>query len=318
MTRNIPALAYFAYNRKSTVAQTLPNILKYKFNHIYIFADGAKNIEDQIKVTEVRKIILKLTKNKDVTLIFYKKNKGLRKVIFESLDFVFKKESMAIIMEDDTLADQIFFNFCKKLLNFHKNDKNIWCIGGSNFLKKKYLKNNVYFYTKYFHCWGWATWKDRWKKIDRNVVFWPEWKNSKNFSKIFKSIEEKNYWKHIFESVYKNELVTWDYQVFLNLLYKQYLTIIPPQNLVQNIGFGLESTSTNFSNIDLCKPINSISINKIKKNEKIELSEDIDRRIFDIVWEGARMKCKNSISLLLYFLTNYKKYYYKLLYKIKH
>ena len=45
--------------------------------------------------------------------------------------------------------------------------KKIWHINGWNYnLKETHSSDDVFFW-RGMHCWGWATWQDRWKKFER-------------------------------------------------------------------------------------------------------------------------------------------------------
>ena len=80
------------------------------------------------------------------------------------------------------------------LKKYYNNGK-IGAITGNNFLKKKIKIKNKYFYSKYANCWGWATWRSRWKLYEKKISFWPKFKKTKKWENFFASKEEKTYWE---------------------------------------------------------------------------------------------------------------------------
>ena len=113
-------------------------------------------------------------------------------------------------MEDDCIASKYFFYFCKAMLKKYKNEENIFCISGSNFQDRS-IDNNSYYFSKYNHCWGWATWRSSWKFNDVKIKFWPKFKKTSKWEKFHKNEIEKRYWTKIFNDVYENKIDSWAY-----------------------------------------------------------------------------------------------------------
>jgi hypothetical protein len=55
----------------------------------------------------------------------------------------------------------------------------VTAITGNNFQNGKWRGDATYYFSKYNHCWGWATWRRSWKNYDGDIKFWPKWSNSK-------------------------------------------------------------------------------------------------------------------------------------------
>ena len=68
------------------------------------------------------------------------------------------------------------------MLKIYKDEKKIFAISGNCFLKNLNKPNEAqYYFSKYSFIWGWATWKNRWEKFDRDISFWPKFKKSKKW-----------------------------------------------------------------------------------------------------------------------------------------
>ena len=75
-------------------------------------------------------------------------------------------------------------DYWKKFNNYKK----IGSITGNNFLNFNIKINSSYYFSKYAHCWGWGTWRDRWVFFDKNISFWNKWQRSKKYNNLFNEL----------------------------------------------------------------------------------------------------------------------------------
>lgn len=262
-------IVFIIFNRPETTSRVFESIKNAKPKTIYVIADGPRknNPNDKQKCKETRAILKHIDWKCKVYKDFSKINLGCKKRIVSGLDNAFKLFDRAIILEDDCLPNQSFFNFCETMLDKYRNNEKIYSITGDNFLfEKQDLISDSYYFSAYPNIWGWATWKRVWKKYDPNITSWPLVKKSGKYDKTFKKP---------FEQVYLNKINTWDIQFAYYCLINKGLTIVPNKNLVSNIGFGQKSTHTNIKTIvsnmntyDL--PIPHTHPNKITINHKAD------------------------------------------------
>ena len=163
---NPAPIALFVYNRLSYTKRTIlalkKNLLAKKSN-LFIFSDYAKNSVDLKKVLLVRNFISKLKGFKNIKIIFRKKNYGLCKNILSGINYVFRFYNKIIVLEDDIVTSRSFLNYMNRNLELYELSKNIVSIHGYNYpINIKGLDN--FFFIKGADCWGWATWKKKWKK----------------------------------------------------------------------------------------------------------------------------------------------------------
>ncbi len=169
---------------------------------------------------------------------------GLKLRVNSGLNWVFAQTKSAIIIEDDCLPNPDFFSFCDTLLDRYETDERVWVITGNNFQNGRKRGNASYYFSKYNHCWGWATWRRAWIKNDPQLSFWPEWKESQIWISSMPDKIERRYWSNIFDQMYRNEINTWGYPWTASVWYHGGLTATPNVNLVKNIGFGPDATHT--------------------------------------------------------------------------
>jgi len=113
-------------------------------------------------------------------------------------------------------------------------------------LQDSNLDNCESYYFSYINnIWGWASWRNRWvNTYDINLSSWPRIKKSGLLRDWFGSKKEYKYWSNNFEQAYQGSVNTWDFQwVYANLLNSR-LSIMPSNNLIENIGFGSNATHT--------------------------------------------------------------------------
>ncbi len=244
---NTPILL-IAWNRPEKVSKVINAIKKITPNKIYIACDGPipNNELNQLKVNETRSTINKEINWKCKLKKYYrKKNYGCKIAVSDAITWFFKNETSGIILEDDCVPHIDFFYFCEEMLEKYKNDERVWCISAHNIFRGSNKIKFSYYFSKYFRCWGWATWSRCWKRYDRDIKDWPNLKKQKILENIFDTKKEINFWEKTFDGLfYKSFPNTWDYQWTYACLLNSGLTIIPRINLISNIGFDKEATHT--------------------------------------------------------------------------
>ena len=162
-------IAIFTYNRLvflKILIRTLQKNVISKKSIVYIFSDHWKDLNQKSEVLEVRNYISKICGFKKIIIIYRKKNYGLSKNIISGINFVLKKNKTIIVLEDDLMLSKYFLNFMNDGLNIYNKENKVASIHGWSYpyFFKKNLPN--YFFIKGADCWGWATWKRAWKKIN--------------------------------------------------------------------------------------------------------------------------------------------------------
>ena len=242
---NIPILL-LVFNRPKETEILLNKLKKIKPTKLYVSQDGPRtnSKNDMNLCNEVQKILKELTWKCEIIHKINKINLGCRMSVSSAISWFFEKEEMGIILEDDCIPSESFFLFCDKMLNKYKNSKNVFLISGSNFQNNKLIGDGDYYFSKYAHCWGWATWKRAWKYYDNDMIFWNDFRNSKSWNILNDNKLENKYWRKIFDKVQANKIDSWAYVWLASVWNCNGLTIIPNKNLILNIGFNRNATNT--------------------------------------------------------------------------
>jgi len=312
LTKNqfkIPVLL-LTWKREKEIKLILNILRKINAINIYVNSDGFEfnfsKSDEKNKIIQTRNSILKkIDWECKVHLKFNNKNLGCKKSVISAINWFFENEESGIILEEDCIPNESFFYFCAALLDKYKNNEKISCITGVNFQNGRKVSNSSYYFSKYNHCWGWATWKESWNLFDADMSFWPSMKKQKIWDiDPLMSNEERKYWMDIFESSYQNHYDSWAYPWLASLWYKNKLTITPENNLVSNVGFdGLATHTKNRFSISANKK--TFELEKIIYNSSIKRNLEADLYTFkNHFCETANLNLRHKINKKLKLLIN--------------
>ena len=252
------AIAIFVFNRKDCLLQVASRIIDADPPAVYLVADGPRSdVEGEFDLCmEVRGLVESLPWKCPIHKVYSDINLGCGLRVSSGVSEVLKYEESVIVLEDDTLPHQDFFPYCDELLSYYKNDESVFMISGLQ-SKEKISSNDSIFtyedrdgYTFDFNCgiWGWATWRRAWRhyifdlsNYTHEDQFWMTMCPIRNDYNMEKSLE----WRaslHYSQVIVKGEIDTWDTQWSLCMVRHRAYCISPNWNLVENIGFGADST----------------------------------------------------------------------------
>lgn len=226
----------------------MDSIKKVRPKKLYLIADGAKEKKENLQVQKTRTAIEnKINWECKVEKIYSTKNLGCAHRIKTGLDAVFTKEDKLIILEDDTLPNISFFKFCEFCLERYENDHSVYHISGCNFFPHNEVKPPSYYFSSIVNIWGWATWSRAWEKYDINMKSWQSQDKTTFLRKWCSSKIQIKDTRAMFDLHCENlDPWTWDYQWVYTCWVNNGLSLIPTQNLVQNLGIGPLGTNTKF------------------------------------------------------------------------
>ena len=247
MTMNFKTpILLIIFNRPSITETVFGEIKKLKPAKLFIAADGPRNnITSEKELCEkTREIIKKVDWPCEVKTLLHEKNLGILHGPHTAISWFFDNVEEGIILEDDCLPNQSFFSFCESLLEHYRNDERIMQISGDNFQEGIRRGVGSYYFSKFNHLWGWATWKRAWKLNDIEMRSFPLFRDSNRIRDVWDNKKAQKGWVRTFEKAYSGQLKSWDYQWLYTFWSNSGLCILPNLNLVKNIGFGNDATHT--------------------------------------------------------------------------
>ena len=299
---NAPTVV-FAYNRPNHLRRTLRALSE---NHgadntdVFVFVDGPKSGDGRTVQEEVISAAKSFESSfKSMTLNVSEKNKGLAGSIIGGVGEIIEKFGRVIVVEDDSVSAKTFLNFMNDALDFYENDPEIWSIGGYTVpmtLPADYKCGVIK--TQRSSSYAWATWKDRWDKIDWEVS---------DYSSFKKSISDRrqfNLWGSDRSGMLDNQMngtinswaIRFDYAMFRNNMYN----IVPAQSLIQSIGrdgSGTHDTDKSKKDDFFAAELSDNDINITP--EKVEVDERIRREFCKPFYLPRSFRAKEYIKNVL-------------------
>jgi hypothetical protein len=240
------------FNRPDSTRKVFAAIRQARPPKLFVSADGPRpgNKADLENCRAARAIINQVDWDCELYTNLREENFGCMRGPCSAITWFFDQVEEGIIFEDDCLPHPTFFRFCEELLARYRDDERVMTISGDNFLFGRKEIPYSYYFSRYPHIWGWATWRRAWQHFDATLSLWPTIKKENRLIDLF---EDKNLLKtftRLFDKVYEGEIVTvWDYQWTFTSLMQNGLTILPKVNLVSNIGFLPAGTHTQKENV---------------------------------------------------------------------
>ncbi|MDB4154680.1 hypothetical protein N9682_06090 [Candidatus Pelagibacter sp.] len=293
------AVLFLVFNRPETTTKVFEKIRQAKPPRLYVACDGPRegNNNDKQQVTKVCEIATKVDWPCIVKTLFRDKNLGCKKGVSTAITWFFEHEEQGIIFEDDCVPHLDFFTFCENLLDRYAEDERVSIISGNNFQDDKWRGNASYYFSKYNHIWGWASWRRAWKHYQGDIKFWPKWKNSKAWLNYMPDKVERRDWEKIFDQVYAEKIDSWAYPWTTSLWYKGGFTATPNVNLVSNIGFGVEATHT-LSEDDKHSNLPAKEIGEIIHPAEIKRNIEAEKYNFNNFFDGHNKRFPRNLLKL--------------------
>lgn len=240
------AVLFLVFNRPDTTRQVFEAIRQAKPPRLYVAADGARNGKpgEAERVRQVRDYVMNnMDWDCEVHTLFRNENLGCKYAVSGAITWFFEQEEQGIILEDDCLPSQSFFWFCEDALSAYRNDLRVGQITGFNrLISLDYLPYDVFF-SKYPAIWGWATWADRWKNYDVDIIEIFDPTIQKTLASKFTEFELE-YRMRDFREVHDKKIDTWDFQWAFHSYLNGWNVVVPKYNMIKNVGFGEFATHT--------------------------------------------------------------------------
>ncbi|MBR0032749.1 MAG: hypothetical protein IJP61_10765 [Treponema sp.] len=256
--KKLAPIVLFVYNRPEATQKTLEALSECYLSEeseLFIFADGAKpgaRAEQLEKIERTRSIARSKKWCKSVTITESSSNRGLAASVIAGVSGIIDKFGRAIVLEDDIVCEKSFLKYMNGALDFYDEKKHVWSIAGFSPLlfSTSKLKGDVYAGYR-ASSWGWATWKDRWQKVDWSVSDYGEFMGNKSRQAQFNrgGIDMTNLLSMQMRGECDSWAIRWCYQQFK----ENAITIFPKKSQVKNIGFENDGTHSRKSILQIFK-----------------------------------------------------------------
>ncbi len=235
------AVLLIFFRRDEQFEQTFEAVRRARPRTLLLWQDGPReNRPDDIEgIEKCRKIAENIDWECEVHRNYHEKNMGCDPSTFYSHKWAFSIVDKCIVLEDDFVANESFFEFCKELLDKYEFDYRINHICGMNMLGEYQNYPYDYFFG-YTGSNAWASWKrvvDGWSE---EYAYLEDKHNIKNLRKIHGRKFE--HWNRRTEKRKKMGIPFWESILCFDSLMNSRLSIIATKNMVKNIGMTTDST----------------------------------------------------------------------------
>lgn len=239
-------VALLIFNRPDTTERVFNAIANARPPKLLVVADGPRpQREGEAELcAKTRAIINRVDWDCEVITDFADSNMGCKRRVASGIDWIFEQVEEAIILEDDCLPDPSFFRYCEEMLTRYRDNERVGMVSGGNLQFDRQRGSGSYYFSKYTHIWGWATWRRAWRHYDRDLTLWPVFRDQGLLTQCFETSGEQEYWRNSFQWVHEGSLDTWDVSWTFTAITHGMLQVVPNVNLISNIGFGANATHT--------------------------------------------------------------------------
>ena len=230
---DIPILL-IGYQRTETIATILDSAVKNGVSTVLVSIDAprivnARSLENSQKLRDI--VSSYDTKFDFMETRFLETNLGCALHVLKSIDWAFERVSELIILEDDCLPSDGFFNFVKEGLLVMRNQPEISLICGTQHAPSN-LFDRRYYKSKFALTWGWATTRSKWGEIKSGMagIKNPVPLHLHDFN------PERIYWQEGSRRAIEGFVDVWDTPLVNYLFTSEKFSLLPKSNLVSNVG----------------------------------------------------------------------------------
>lgn len=271
-------VSMIVFNRLDCVIETLEKIRQAKPEKLYIVSDGPREDRDgeKQKVEAVRRYIEEhIDWDCNVKYNYAEQNMGSKYRIYSGLNWVFTMEEETIILEDDCVPNDNFFQYCQELLDLYADNEAVWMVSGINVIRKQ-NSSDPYFFARFSEIWGWATWKRAWSQIDIEMDSWPQARRTGAVKYAYDFFSYRCYLREA-DHQYHDKRDAWDIPWRYSMFLHHGVGIVPQENMIANIGCGREDASNTIGEVDDDFTYGSSIKFPLQKKEQIVIDTKYDK-----------------------------------------
>jgi hypothetical protein len=151
------------------------------------------------------------------------------------------------------LIGKDFFDFAFNSLHMYEQNDSVWMISGTQ-LFPNIQKTAESVWTNYPMIWGWGSWSKKWHKMRESIL-------AKKKIPIANRISPRYlFWLTGANRVLTGKVDTWDLPLAFEFLNQNKFCILPPVNLITNVGNDAVSTNTNHESRGMGMKISSLDL----------------------------------------------------------
>lgn len=296
---DVPVALVF-FNRPQCLEKVFDGVRRAKPRQLFLIQDGPRPgfADDRANIAACRAIVDKVDWECRVLRNYAANNLGCGVRPYTGISWVFEHVDRAIILEDDCVPAASFFSFCSLLLERYRDDERVGMICGLNHFGS-WPCGDSYFFAMSGANNGWATWKRVWNQYDFSISPLSNMDKQTVYHRFpFRRAAKARLraWRSARRRILRGENVSfWDLQLEACKFLHPYLTIIPADNLIQNIGTGNDAAHNRS-----VSPFNNLPLYEIPRlvhPSSVEANLGYDERYYRYVCPPFYRRVMNKIRL---------------------
>jgi hypothetical protein len=245
-------ITIFAFNRPDHLRRTLTalgaNDLAAE-SDVTIFCDGPRNGQEKSLTDAVRDVAVTANGFASVNIVAREQNMGCANSVISGLEYMFTRHERLVVMEDDILCSPHTLRFLNAGLEKYADEPVVFNVAAWSPPPRLMPVSKGYPFDAYFvprfNCWGWASWRDRWAKIDWSVSDYAVFAKNTCLQRAFN--QGGNDLSAMLREQMAGRLNTWDIRMDYARFRHGCLGLNPVYSYTTNIGMGSGTHTTEYS-----------------------------------------------------------------------
>lgn len=239
-----PPVLLLIFNRPDHAARIFARIREARPSRLFIHADGprADRPGEDERCRLARVATEKIDWDCQVHRLYRDQNLGCGPGVSAAITWFFEHVEEGVILEDDCAPRPGFFPFCAAMLSEYRDNPAVMHVAGMGFSWKGIPADSAAFLSPLPFIWGWGTWRRAWNHYRFEMP--PAHVVEPVLLRECPDRTSRDYWRGKFDATRSGAIRTWDYQWVFALWARGGFAVTPTRSLIENIGFGADSTHT--------------------------------------------------------------------------
>ncbi len=229
---NIPVLI-IGFNRPRLLLNQISLLSNLGVEEIYVAIDGGRDTEEHKVCLSIAQMAINYETKARLYVRVRDQNIGCGLGVISALDWFFSSVTEGIVLEDDCVPNQATFEFFEKNRSKLNDMPNLGIITAHN----PCSQTSSDIYSKYIFINGWMTTSKKYKLVRENLfcLHPPALRKILNRNWL---LHESIFWWATSARVKLGRHDTWDSPFFERFTRLDFVSLVPQNNLIQNVGFG--------------------------------------------------------------------------------
>lgn len=253
-------IVLFTYNRPRHTEAVLAALRENHPEKLVVFQDGLRAGHHRGAHEEVSRLLDAVDFGR-VEVVRRPRNLGLATSIITGVTEVLEKYETVIVLEDDCVPSTQLLAFMSFTLDRFRDDARVFSVSGYGL--PAFPRDYPYdvCFSPLSSSWGWATWRDRWRKFDPQAAGWQQ---------TLSNTQERHRFQapgSLFSLMLRQQMAgrvdSWAIRWYYTLFRHQGVCVWPLRSFVRNIGMdgsGEHGVQTATLDVDLCQTFDARSI----------------------------------------------------------